>query len=96
MRYDLRHNFEVLLRVLPHIGQTENASAITRRVENETIVEWVSRPHGQDVWAEVGGALETAATFAKKGSSLGNDVRLAQRAYDDAYAIMFGVLRQTA
>lgn len=89
MRYDLRHNFEVLLRVLPRIGQTENAKAITRRVEDETIDSWIAQPLGADVWAEVGGALETASNFAKKGSDLGNDVRLAQRAYDEAYATMF-------
>ena len=76
MRQDLLCHARTLLRVLPKIGQSENASAIARRVEDDTFATWiVTSAYGAEVLAEITGALETASTFAATGSELSLDIR---------------------
>lgn len=97
MRHDLLCHVRTLLRVLPQIGQSENASAIQRRVETDTIPEWVSTSaYGGEVWAEIAGALAVAETFTKKGTALGHDVRVAQRALEEATILISEMTRPRA
>lgn len=89
VRFELRRRLATLIRVLPRIGQSDNARALERRVHDLTVVPWVaSSDYGREVWAEIAGGLEVAAQLVPQGSELGHDVRMALHAQGEANVLI--------
>lgn len=87
--FELRRRLATLIRVLPRIGQSDNARALDRRVHDLTIVAWVTTSdYGREVWAEVAGGLEVAEQLVPRASELGHDVRMALHAQGEANVLI--------
>ena len=77
VRFELRRRLATLIRVLPRIGQSDNARALERRVHDLTVVPWVATSdYGREVWAEIAGGLEVAEHLSTPRTEQARDVRL--------------------
>ncbi len=97
VRFELRRRLATLIRVLPRIGQSDNARALERRVHDLTVVPWVaSSDYGREVWAEIAGGLEVAEQLVPKASELGHDVRMALHAQGEANVLILEDVEKAA
>lgn len=82
MSFEVRRWADTLIRVLPLIGQNDNAESLAEESRYGDIARFFAGPFGRVLLAEVAGGLETAAALSEPGTRLFLEVRNARRAVD--------------